>query len=211
MGVANVKAAYALWRGKVDDKPFSVLVYMALRSLDSDARPAYFGGHEELASAALGRLDDPTGDASQRAVRRCVKHLSDVGAVTLENRPRVGERAVYSLALRLPGAGHSASSSDEGEQVTQRPTEQVTERPTGAGHSVVGEQVTQRPPKEYQAGVAQDLTSGSNSATATTVTDARDTTAQKPPHRARGPWDHFSAAQARRNAREAIKATRGVL
>lgn len=29
--------------------------------------------------------------------------------------------------------------------------------------------------------------------------------------RARGPWDHFSAAQARRNAREAIKATRGVL
>ena len=172
MGAGNVKAAYALWRSRVDDRPFSVLAYMALRSLDTDQSPVYFGGHEELASAALGRLDDPASDAAQRAVRRCVKHLTDVGALALENRPRLGERAIYSLALRVTGAGRSVTSSDDGEQVTQRPPMQDAQRPAGAGHSVVEEQDAQRPPKEYQAGEGQDLLPGIIPTSATKVTDA---------------------------------------
>lgn len=84
-----------------------VLVEMALTALDpessgyGDREPLmYYGGWERLAFAlgrgvpeVIGTLDD----ADARAVRRCVRELTNAGLITLYRSAVNGNRAVYAL------------------------------------------------------------------------------------------------------------------
>ena len=179
MGAGNVKAAYALWRRQVSDRPFVVLAYMALRSLDGDDTPVYFGGWEELASAALGLavVDEADREAAKQSVKRCTKILRRAGAITTRNTPRLLNRAEYVLHLRPVRGVQPVTPSNPGQGVTQSPPMAVTESPPGGGHSVHLEGVTQSPPKEKTLGVREDLPLGINLAAATTVTDVREVVA----------------------------------
>ncbi len=115
MGASNVKLVYAQW-GHLADRPFRLLVHMALVTLDDDrdGRPArrYWQGREALAGA-LGRSlpspDDTTDDARARraaafeAVRSALKSLVDAGAVARgDSVARSGHRAEYVLHLVIP-------------------------------------------------------------------------------------------------------------
>jgi hypothetical protein len=93
MGASNALAAYALYGGKVPPTSLTLLVYMALVSLDTDTEPWWSQGHAMLAIQCLGR--DPlveTGDeeedrkaarAAAAAVERAVKPLFGAGAITV--------------------------------------------------------------------------------------------------------------------------------
>jgi hypothetical protein len=108
MGAGNVKAVYARW-GELPHVPFRALAYMALVSLDKDRPPRYWGGREDLASAALGRKipDRDDGDpnvsrerrAAFRAVDRAVRHLTETGAIEVAESARNYRRATYTLHL----------------------------------------------------------------------------------------------------------------
>ena len=94
---------YIAW-GHLDDRPFRLLVYMALRARDGDAVPWYGAGHDELASIALG-LPMGTGRehlAGLRAVTRAFTVLHQEGAVTTHRNSRPGKHARYLLWLDTP-------------------------------------------------------------------------------------------------------------
>ena len=150
MGSANVKAAYALWRHRLADTGFTVLAYMALISLDKDDPPRYFGGRHALARQALGRrsrgVESELDEADVQAVKRAVRALTSAGAITLENDPKVHERAVYRLNLSVsPG---DAERTPEG--VTIRTPEGDESRTPGGGRIVTSEGDGIRPPKEEE-------------------------------------------------------------
>lgn len=106
MGAGNVGLVYATW-SQLNHAPFRVLVYMALRTLDKDEPPMFWGGREELAFA-LGRAipegNDPESirvrKAAYEAVKDVMKTLKKAGAVTLERPAMTGQNAVYALHLR---------------------------------------------------------------------------------------------------------------
>jgi hypothetical protein len=119
MGVRNVGLVYARWV-HLPDRSFRALTYMALRSLDDDDPPMFWGGREELAFA-LGKIVPPEpadSDLSARAeqyrkqrasdfqaVKMAVMKLTSVNVVTLERKSRGGLPAMYALHLAL-GLGY---------------------------------------------------------------------------------------------------------
>lgn len=124
MGARLVKACYERW-SHLDDAPFRVLVYMALRASDGDDPPTYYAGHVALAGA-LGRavLDFGEDDAeaarlarsrSARAVSRAVSSLIVSGAVKVVERGSPKQHARYQLELSMElwtVSVHSSVDSD---------------------------------------------------------------------------------------------------
>lgn len=100
MGIGLVKAAYdvAAARGLREHAPMRVFVYMAVSALDSDARPAYFGGRYRLAHA----LGAPPTSSGLKLVKQAVSALNQRGLIQLDVRPAPGREARYAL---LDGAG----------------------------------------------------------------------------------------------------------
>ncbi|WP_143220354.1 hypothetical protein [Actinomadura sp. CNU-125] len=106
MGAGNVKAAFVHW-GALPGGPFRLLVYMALRTRDGDARPRYYGGREDLAFGLGRRVPDDDGseesrkarEASFKAVKDAVATLTRRGAVRVVARARPGRNAEYELVL----------------------------------------------------------------------------------------------------------------
>ena len=105
MGAGNVGLVYARW-GHLSHAPFRVLAYMALRTLDDDDPPQFWGGRESLA-VALGRIvPKPQDEQSRRerkaafeAVKEMTTVLKKAGAVELVEAARPGRNAVYALNL----------------------------------------------------------------------------------------------------------------
>src|SRR5215210_4400251 len=106
MGAAHVKAVYAWWPD-LPPAPKVLLLYMALRARDSEPVPRYWGGREDLAYGAGYRLPDKSTDADKeaergmafRAVRRTIKDLIRVRAVSVVVVGRKGQPTVYELHL----------------------------------------------------------------------------------------------------------------
>lgn len=119
MGASNVKAAYVLW-GRLPDRAFRLLTYMALVSLDGDGESTkarrYFAGRADLA-AALGRaVPDEPDEADQsppaltarrarhaafEAVRGALAELRRVGAIREVRRGGFRFQSEYELVLDL--------------------------------------------------------------------------------------------------------------
>lgn len=115
MGAQNIGRVFVGWGGQLTDRPFRLLVYMALRSLDRDADPWFGEGHAVLAEVALGLKlpedpDDWKGrDAVLRKVRRHITPLLTRGAietrtraVTVPGRDYGSKHVVYRLFLDGP-------------------------------------------------------------------------------------------------------------
>jgi len=114
MGSGNVGMVYARW-GHLPDRPFRLLVFMALVSMDEDEPPMFYKGREAM-GVALGRLIPPAPaptDLSERAeqfrkerradfeaVKNALRQLTKVGVVVCERESGPGQVAVYSLRLK---------------------------------------------------------------------------------------------------------------
>lgn len=96
-----MQKCYLNWRPHLDDRPFCVLAYMALRARDHDAEPWYGAGHEELATMALGLKMGTEAEraAGFRAVRRAFTALHKAKAVETIRHARPGKQASYRLWL----------------------------------------------------------------------------------------------------------------
>ncbi len=120
MGAGNVGLVYARW-GKLPHAPFRVLAYMALRTLDDDDPPMFWGGRESLA-VALGRIvPKPQDEQSKRERKAAFEAVKDVtstlrrfGAIELVEEARPKRNAVYALNLhRLMVGAESPPSPPE--------------------------------------------------------------------------------------------------
>lgn len=95
MGAQLVARVYTYWTD-LPDRPFRLLVGMALLVKDTNADPLYWGGREKLCQS-LGLPDD---SASSRAmVKRALQILADAGAIKLIRAGRSGKRSEYRLTL----------------------------------------------------------------------------------------------------------------
>lgn len=95
MGARNAKAVGLAWPG-LPDRPWRVLLWMALTSLDEDkgerAARTYYAGHAAIAEM-LGL--DPKSTSDLRVVRRAVAHLVRAGALVPLHAAGNGRTAVY--------------------------------------------------------------------------------------------------------------------
>lgn len=145
MGAKNVGQVFTQW-GHLPGTPFRLLVYMALRSLDADALPRYWGGRDDLARALGRELPPDTDDspaaerqrtAAYKAVKVAVRQLVDCKAIAPLRRAYSGQRQEWALALR-PAEGDQTSSKRGTETVPQSRSPQE-----GKGYE-------NRPPEGYE-------------------------------------------------------------
>lgn len=106
MGGSNVARVYRGWGTRLKDRPFRLLGYMALVSMDNDKEPWFGLGHDSLAEFALGLHlpidDDPVGrDRVLRIVRRHVTVLHAAGAIETTRRARTGTLGTKHVVYRL--------------------------------------------------------------------------------------------------------------
>ena len=107
MGASNVVRASVIWCPRLGRYHASrvVLLVMASHTVDSDAEPAYFGGHQRLADA-LGLVGDPK--TRQKRVSDAIRPLVELGAVTVERQSSDGRRPRYRLNLDLLAVARDA-------------------------------------------------------------------------------------------------------
>lgn len=108
MGAQNVSKVFALWRC-LPDQPFRALTFMALRSMDADNPPKYWGGRDAIAEG-LGHTLPADGDASpeaeevrsraHRSVKRALSVLQNEGAIATVQAAAFRRNAVYEIRLR---------------------------------------------------------------------------------------------------------------
>jgi hypothetical protein len=177
MGAANALAAYRMYAGQVPPTSLLALVYMATVSLDRDAEPMWWEGHEILAVRILG-ASEPVTDAALRAVRRAVTPLFRTGAITVDRHSSAhGSRLItvrYRLWLATPAPdgirpvhNRPEPADDPPAQDGIRPVDSAStgrflvEHRTISGRAPDGN----RPPEEYEeteerdnTGTAVDLT-----------------------------------------------------
>jgi hypothetical protein len=145
VGATNVKLAFANWRD-LDDRPFRLLTFMALTSLDTDTeertRRLFYGGRESLA-LGLGRVvpdepapEDITDEALEArrvrnaafvAVRTAMSQLKARGAVQEIRAAKGGSRAWYRLDLDPQAQGEPAPEA-QGEPAPEAQGEPAVRR-----------------------------------------------------------------------------------
>jgi hypothetical protein len=158
VGAANAMRVYAAW-GHLDDRPFRLLIYMALRARDHDAEPWYGAGHEELAEIGLGLKPPQTSRESEavyRAVRRAMTALHDARAIRTTRRAAPGKQASYRLYLDGPTQDGerpvNTGVDNPGTQDADRPVNELfTGRSMSERRTVnVGTQDAHRPTEEEE-------------------------------------------------------------
>ena len=110
MGAQNVGLVYLYW-SHLADRPFRVLAYMALVSMDTDCPPRYWGGYPALARA-IGRSTSDTFDkasanaaevrakkADMEAVRNALGPLLDASVVVMDRPESPGKGPEFALLL----------------------------------------------------------------------------------------------------------------
>jgi hypothetical protein len=123
VGASNALAAYTLYAGKIPPTSLNVLTYMALVSLDRDAEPSYWEGHEILAIRVLG-YPGPVGRAGKGAVERAITPLHRAGAITTTRRASGHSGRVITARYRL-WITEPAPHGFRGKQAAQHPTVSV--------------------------------------------------------------------------------------
>ena len=129
MGASNALRAYSTYAARVSPASLSVLVYMALVSMDKDAEPWWSQGHEILAAIPLGRRG-PIRNADLRAVERAITSLFEAGAITVDKHssghPGNSQHVRYRLWLTHP-------APDENRRVENRAAPDENRRAPGDG------------------------------------------------------------------------------
>jgi hypothetical protein len=101
MGASNVLAAHRLYAGKVPPMSLAVLAYIAAVSLDKDAEPSWWEGHDILAVRCFGYAE-PVTRSDLRAVERAVTSLFRAGAITsVRHSGQSGNGKVWTARYRL--------------------------------------------------------------------------------------------------------------
>lgn len=102
MGASNAMAAYAKYAGTVPPLSMTLLVFMALVSIDDDVDPWYGQGHAALARMALGRGRHAVVEESDlKAVERAITPLRKVGAITTDRVASVRRNGPHTARYRL--------------------------------------------------------------------------------------------------------------
>ena len=133
MGASNVLAAFHLYAGnrKITPTSLNLLTYMAAVTLDKDAEPSWWEGHEMLAVRVLG-YPEPVGRAGKGAVERAIRPLLDEGAITTTRHASGHAGHVTTVRYRLwLGPAHpgkcASSRNDSGRATGPRSPRQPTE------------------------------------------------------------------------------------
>lgn len=143
MGARLAVNCYATW-STLPDRPFRLLVHMALTARDDDEKPRYFGGRHAM-TLALGLNPD---DATHRTMAsRAATQLAAAGAVSrVEGTGFRGKRQEYLIhAYRV-----TTESPNKPEEVAGKGDSTVGERVTPQsrkGDSTVTERVTPQSPQ----------------------------------------------------------------
>lgn len=164
MGAGNVVIVLNRWSRSLNDKPFRVLVAMALTSKDDDAAPRYWGGWAPLARAAGAVFPDACErcrgcadcQAAQRVAYRALDALTKAGLVTQLSRARKGWNAEYQLNIgdqnSLPVVHRYGSGPKDCRTLSVRQTHDA-ERQADARRSASEMPDAQRHAKEEAGGV----------------------------------------------------------
>jgi len=97
MGASNAMAVSTYWADLPGDS-FKVLAYIALITMDRDPEPSYWGSTDALVGAIGRDADEPT-EADYRALRRALKPLVELGALSVDKRAGPGRPPVYGVHL----------------------------------------------------------------------------------------------------------------
>lgn len=151
MGARLVAQVFTHWT-HLPDRPFRVLVRMAHIAKDTNAKPIYWAGRNDLAEA-LGLVP---GEAAYQAVKRAVRQIVKAGAVEIEYLGHATKRTEYRLTLdRMPpkkGVTQSTprgSLSDPQKGSVDDPHRGSLSDPAG-GHSVTPQGTTEGGTEETQ-------------------------------------------------------------
>ena len=98
MGAQLVSRVYTSW-SHLPDRPFRLLVHMALIVKDATKKPTYWGGRDAMAQA----LGLPPGDAAYQSVKRAVRQIVTAGAAEIAIQGHAGKRTEYVLTLEPKG------------------------------------------------------------------------------------------------------------
>jgi len=144
MGAGLALTAYAAARN-LPHAPARLLVFMALKAMDTDAAPACFAGRNTLTEA----MGLPADDYGYRSLRRTLSQLREAGLISLVSTAAPGRAARYCLHLDGERRG---TLNDPRTEDAQRPPSEVNggrSRPNG-GRSATGTGDAQRPQEEEE-------------------------------------------------------------
>jgi hypothetical protein len=162
MGAGNVSLVLTRWSRHLGDRPFRVLVQMALTGMDGADPPLYWGGWALLATAAGVSVPPgcdrcsgcPKCASAQRVTRRAIAGLVSAGAIRPVVRPRKGHNAEYQLLIHAVPEGAPVAPGRGGRtpphrtaNVLQTPDRQ---RPADTGPPTSTLPDRQRPAEEYK-------------------------------------------------------------
>jgi hypothetical protein len=136
MGGSNVIAVMRLYAGKVPPTALNLLAYMAAVSIDKDAEPSWWEGHDMLALRGLGRQLPSSEEAAKskecararaaglRAVERGITSLFAAGAITTSRHASGHPGRIRTVRYRL-WITQPAPDGKRRKQAAQHPTENV--------------------------------------------------------------------------------------
>lgn len=102
MGARLMSQVFTHW-SHLPDRPFRLLLYMALVAKDNTPEPTFWQGRDSLAEIALGVKCDENG---YRVARRAVADLVKAGAIERKYVGHIGKRSEYRIhASPNPGKG----------------------------------------------------------------------------------------------------------
>ena len=98
MGAQLVSRVFVYW-SDLPDRPFRLLVHMALTVKDATKEPTYWGGRDALAQA----LGLEPGEAAYQSVKRALRQITEAGAARIGVHGHAGRRTEYVLTLDREG------------------------------------------------------------------------------------------------------------
>ena len=119
--MGHMKQVWAIW-GELPDRPFRVLLYMAMRLPDAEESPRWYGSQDELAVAIgdAAAVDGPQRKTVLRRVSTAVAALVDAGALDVLQRAAPGRRPVYELRVSMDQARYSRDRVIRGRPLNAR-------------------------------------------------------------------------------------------
>ena len=134
MGATRAAQVFACW-SHLHDRPFRLLVHMALTVKDATKDPTYWGGREAMADM-LGATGSDR--ARHQTVKRAIQQLIAAGAIELAYHGHAGKRSEYRLTLdnfpREKGAADRTPTDEE--RGTKNDPHRGTASEQKGGHSV---------------------------------------------------------------------------